>query len=213
MTGADGRHDFDFFFGTWHGAIRKLADTTDRHCTEWVELEAVCDCAPILGGLGNFETATMRPGGAGAIDGATLRMFEPATGLWRIWWMSTRRPGVLDPPVAGRFDGGRGVFEGPDDFDGSRSWSASSGTSSTPTGSGGRSAFPGTTEPPGTTSTGPPCGPGRGVAALLARIPPRRRGRPPHCTRGGRGQGIAPKSTSFVATVPAVRPGAACEAQ
>jgi len=111
----DGRHDFDFFLGKWHGAIRKLADTTDRDCAEWVELEAVCDCAPILGGLGNFETSAMRPG---AIEGATLRLFEPSTGLWRIWWMSSRLPGVLDAPVAGGFDGGRGVFEGPDDFDG-----------------------------------------------------------------------------------------------
>jgi hypothetical protein len=125
----DGRHDFDFFHGRWHGMIRKLADTSDRGCTEWVELEATCECAPILGGLGNFETSEMRPGAdspdgdsetgpsrPGPVEGATLRMFEPSTGLWRIWWMSTRQPGVLDPPVLGRFDGDRGVFEGPDAF-------------------------------------------------------------------------------------------------
>ncbi len=114
----DGRSDFDFFFGRWHGAIRKLADVTDRHCTEWVELEASCDCAPILGGLGNFETATLLPGAGGAIEGATLRLFNPATGTWRIWWMSSRLPGVLDAPVEGRFEGKRGVFQGPDEFQG-----------------------------------------------------------------------------------------------
>src|SRR5690348_1283931 len=110
-SAADGRHDFDFFHGTWHGAIRKLVDSTDRGFTEWTELTATCDCRPILGGLGNFETSAMSPG---AIDGATLRLYDPATDHWRIWWMSTRMPGVLDAPVAGRFEGNRGVFEGPD---------------------------------------------------------------------------------------------------
>jgi hypothetical protein len=114
----DGRRDFDFFLGTWHGAIRKLADVTDRHCTEWVEFEASCECAPILGGLGNFETATLLPDNAGPVAGATLRMFTPATGTWKIWWMSSRQPGVLDTPVEGRFDGDRGVFEGPDELHG-----------------------------------------------------------------------------------------------
>lgn len=119
MTEAtDGRADFDFFFGTWHGAIRKLKDVTDRHCTEWVELEASCHCYPILNGLGNFETATMLPTAGSPIEGATLRMFNPTTRTWRIWWMSTRMPGVLDEPVEGRFDNGRGLFEGPDEFHG-----------------------------------------------------------------------------------------------
>jgi hypothetical protein len=117
-TITDGRQDFDFFAGTWHGAIRKLVDVTDRGCAEWVEFEASCHCSPILGGLGNFETAVMRPPAGGTTEGATLRIFDPTTRTWRIWWMSTRQPGVLDAPVEGRFDGSRGVFEGPDDFDG-----------------------------------------------------------------------------------------------
>ena len=88
-TNTDGRHDFDFYFGTWHGAIRKLADVTDRHCTEWVELEVTCECTPILGGLGNFEPSRMLPVNGEPIYGATLRLFDPATGTWRIWWMSS----------------------------------------------------------------------------------------------------------------------------
>jgi hypothetical protein len=34
---ADGRHDFDFIFGTWSISNRRLADQTDPRCTEWVE--------------------------------------------------------------------------------------------------------------------------------------------------------------------------------
>jgi hypothetical protein len=44
----------------------------------------------------------------------TLRLYDPAERLWRIWWSSTRVPGRLDPPMSGGFDGEHGVFFGDD---------------------------------------------------------------------------------------------------
>ncbi|MGZ3146093.1 hypothetical protein ACVDFE_29690 [Lentzea chajnantorensis] len=101
-------NDFDFLHGRWRVANRKIADIAGRG-TEWVEFGARADVRPVLGGAANIDTFD-----AGDWEGMTLRQYDPAAGLWRIWWASTRAPGQLDPPLEGRFTGGHGVFLGED---------------------------------------------------------------------------------------------------
>jgi hypothetical protein len=108
----DGRHDFDFFYGRWRQHNRKRADLLVRDDADWIEFESFSEAMPILGGLGNIDTYKApcfpaRPG----FEGFSLRLFDPGTGLWRIWWASTIGQGQLDAPVAGRFRNGVGVFE------------------------------------------------------------------------------------------------------
>ncbi len=108
----DGRHDFDFFFGSWKQHNRKRVKPLVEGDDEWVEFESESEARPILGGLGNVDTfkAPNFPGRPG-FEGFSLRLFEPSTGLWRIWWASTIGDGELTPPVVGRFGDGIGLFE------------------------------------------------------------------------------------------------------
>jgi hypothetical protein len=113
----DGRHDFDFFFGTWDQANRKRLNLLEPD-SEWVGFKSYSEARPILGGLGNIDTyeAPAFPGRPG-FKGFSLRLYEPETGLWRIWWASTIGNGRLDPPVVGRFRDGIGLFECDDVID------------------------------------------------------------------------------------------------
>ncbi len=115
----DGRYDFDFIFGGWKVRNRKLRDMTNPECQEWIEFDTTARAEPILGGLAHFDRIwSDADSAAGQWEGFTLRQFDPADGLWRIWWASTKAPGCLDPPLTGRFIDGVGLFSGGDDVAG-----------------------------------------------------------------------------------------------
>lgn len=109
---AAGAHGLDFVLGRWTVHHRKLADPTDPTCQDWVTFTATSEALPVLDGLGQVDRMWVEdPPEGPPFEGFTLRLFDPADGLWRIWWSSTRAPGVLDTPVVGRAAGGTGVFE------------------------------------------------------------------------------------------------------
>lgn len=111
----DGRHDFDFLHGRWRVAHRRLRERLAGG-TAWEEFAGTCEARPILGGLGNVDDNLVGLP-AGGYRAATLRLFDPATGLWSIHWVDGRAM-ALDPPVRGRFADGIGTFHGEDVLDG-----------------------------------------------------------------------------------------------
>jgi hypothetical protein len=113
----DGRSDFDFYFGHWQIHNRRLARRL-AGSTEWQTFEALQECRPLLGGLGNLDAFSAPAFVDGKpIEGMTLRLFDPAARAWSIYWADDRTH-VLQPPVVGGWTGDRGVFEGDDTFDG-----------------------------------------------------------------------------------------------
>jgi hypothetical protein len=110
----DSVHDFDFLFGRWTVANRRLADYFDASA-EWEAFPSTFRTEPVLGGAGNIDRIHFLDfPGRGEFHGLTIRLHEPATGRWRIWWSSTAGGGQLDTPVVGRFLDGAGVFESDD---------------------------------------------------------------------------------------------------
>jgi hypothetical protein len=114
-TDRDGAHDFDFQAGRWRIHNRRLKERL-QGCTEWETFEATQEARLLPGGLGDIDSFITDhwPGFAGM----SLRLYNPRTRRWSIYWGSNRIDG-LEPPVVGAFDArGVGVFEGRQELDG-----------------------------------------------------------------------------------------------
>lgn len=108
--------DFDFLVGTWNVKNRKLIDRLSNS-DEWVEFEAVLEMRKTLNGIGNFETFSATIDGK-PFAGEAVRLFDPITRLWSIYWADSNN-GVLDKnPVVGSYDGSMGKFFTEDTFNG-----------------------------------------------------------------------------------------------
>lgn len=117
-----GARDFDFFVGTWSAQQRRLKKRLQNN-HEWETFTATVTMQNLPGGLANFDTfvaESWRPG----FMGMTFRVFNPATGLWSIFWITNSGEGIdpqtgnLAQPVVGRFNGDIGIFECDDVFEG-----------------------------------------------------------------------------------------------
>jgi hypothetical protein len=106
-----GSRDFDFLIGSWTVAHRRLRRRLEGDM-RWDRFGGRCEMRPLLGGLGNIDDNIIELPGS-TYRGTALRLFDPATALWSIWWADSRVPG-LQPPVHGRFENGVGTFFGED---------------------------------------------------------------------------------------------------
>lgn len=108
-------HDFDFLIGEWSVRHRRLKRRLVGD-TEWIEFTGPATVRKILNGLGNVDEFRIDLP-EGSYTGATLRLYDPDTDQWTITWSDSRYP-TLDPPIVGRFESGRGLFQGADTFEG-----------------------------------------------------------------------------------------------
>ena len=113
---ASSEHDFDFLVGRWTVRHRRLQGRL-VHNSEWETFNGTCESRSILGGQANLDDNVLElPGGA--YRAATIRMFDPSTRKWAIWWFDARSPHQLAPPVVGEFRNGLGTFFADDQLSG-----------------------------------------------------------------------------------------------
>jgi hypothetical protein len=99
-------NSFDFFVGTWTSKQRRLRSIL-ADSDEWYEFEGVTRCWSVMDGAGCVDEVTFPSLGH---SGVTLRLYDPQTELWSLYWASSKT-GISLPACVGRFgEDGRGVF-------------------------------------------------------------------------------------------------------
>jgi hypothetical protein len=111
----DGSRDFDFLFGSWRVQNRRLVERL-KGSTQWEEFPSTCLARPILGGLGNMDEFTLERA-SGRVLAVTVRLYDPVSGEWSIYWAASPGRGRFDVPMVGRFDGPRGAFYSQERFE------------------------------------------------------------------------------------------------
>jgi len=114
---ADGRGDFDWELGTWTTRVRVLRNPLSGEPPMWATYEGTSVVKPLMSGRANFVELAVN-GTAGAIEGGSLRLYNPKSKQWSLNYASLGN-GLLTAPVFGAFDGrGRGTFIGQDQLEG-----------------------------------------------------------------------------------------------
>jgi len=118
-SSASSHSDFDFLVGKWKMYHRRLNKRLEN-CKEWTEFESTDSNYKILSGTADMDiySTTQMPGLEGKLfEGVTLRLFDPKSRLWSLYWVASN-VGVLDPPVVGSFENNVGHFFTKDTFNG-----------------------------------------------------------------------------------------------
>lgn len=111
----DGQRDFDFFMGAWTVRHRRLKERL-AGSTAWEEFEGTVVARPVWGGRANVDEL-QADSPSGRLQGLTLRLYDPASRQWRLYWANGAK-GILDQPMVGAFREGRGEFFSHELFEG-----------------------------------------------------------------------------------------------
>jgi hypothetical protein len=113
--------DFDFLAGKWTMDNKRLK-TRLNNCTEWVEYKSSDEnFGSLLNGIANLDIyrTSYNQVNDKPYEGLTLRLFNPKTKLWSLYWVDSNL-GTMDPPVVGSFEGSVGRFYANDTFQGKK---------------------------------------------------------------------------------------------
>jgi hypothetical protein len=111
----DGAHDFDYEIGHWDIPLQRLVDRLANSHT-WVKFDGTSVTRKVWNGRSQIEEFEA-DSPSGHIEGLTLRLYNPETHQWRLYWANSK-VGVLDPPQIGQFKDGVGAFYAQDTWKG-----------------------------------------------------------------------------------------------
>jgi hypothetical protein len=115
-TERDGQNDFDFEIGAWKIHLKRLLHPLTGSTT-WVEFDGTSVTRKVWDGRAQLEEFETDSPAGGHIEGLTLRLYDPQTHQWSLYWANSKG-GPIFPPQIGEFKNGRGEFFGQDTLNG-----------------------------------------------------------------------------------------------
>ncbi len=104
----DGQHDFDFEVGTWNIHLSRLLHPLTGS-KEWEQFDGTTTTQKVWGGRACLEQFEADSPTAGHLEGLTLRLYNPQSHQWSLYW-ATSKAGTLSVPTVGEFKDGVGEF-------------------------------------------------------------------------------------------------------
>ena len=98
-TEHDGQHDFDFEIGTWKIHLKRL-DHRLVGSTNWIEFDGTSVTRKVWDGRANLEEFETDSPAGGHIEGLTLRLYDPQTHQWSLYWATSKSGAMARPPSA-----------------------------------------------------------------------------------------------------------------
>lgn len=112
----DGQRDFDFELGSWKIHLKRRVHPLSGS-QQWVEYDGTSRTRKVWGGRAQVEEFEVR-GPPGPIEGLTLRLYNPQTGQWSLYWANSKAGSLGGPPNVGEFRNGVGEFYCQDTYNG-----------------------------------------------------------------------------------------------
>jgi hypothetical protein len=112
----DGQHDFDFSLGTWKSRVRRLQKPLTGSTT-WTEGEGSVSVRKLWNGRAELEELEVTTP-AGHLQGLAVRLYNPESHQWHLYWANSRDGTVNQPPAVGAFADGRGEFYDQETYNG-----------------------------------------------------------------------------------------------
>jgi hypothetical protein len=108
-----GQRDFEPLLGRWNFRLKVRPALSGS--TQWVDYTGLGECAPLWHGRAQLDTINLE-GPTKHIEGLTVRLFNPKTHEWRLYWANSR-DGLVVVPQIGQFKAGHGEFYAQDVLD------------------------------------------------------------------------------------------------